>query len=287
MDYSNIHDPKVMQAVAALLSEAVTAEGGMESLAAAVAPPIELAIAERNIVPLALTEHVLPVGEEAKYQKRKSVQAHFVAVGGQVRRQEVNDDDDVTFPIFRVHSAPEVDVSDLKHGNIGKITDMQVEAAEEIRKKLNKRCMDLLSAAVPAGNIIPCVNAGADLTKSAFSQAVGMINDLELVPRFIFIRGQRMVDLNEWDLDNETKRDLLIKGVAKRLAGAGVANPASMNANEVIIIPDKEIGKYAIRTKIAVDAQKGGFKVKFLTWHEAAMGITRPDLVFKIAISSS
>lgn len=284
MDFTNLKDPEVMRAVASLMNEALESPSGLHALAEAVAPPIYLDIQRKNIVPLVLTEHTLGVGQAAKYQKREELAAHYIAVGGQPHRQEVNADTEVEFPIFRVHSTPEVDISDLKHGNIGAITDMQTSASEAIRKLLNAKCAALLTAAAPAGNTVTVT--GGKLTDDGFWEAVGKIEDLELQPRQILIRGSRMGDLKGWDLDDAGKAELRAKGVFKTLAGAGLINTASMATNTLIIVPDMEVGKYAIRTAIATDPRKDGFKVGFLTWHECAMGITRPDLVFKITITA-
>lgn len=284
MNFKNIRDAATMKAAAALLHEAATVEGGMEALAAAVAAPIQLEIERRNIVPLVLTQHDLAAGESAKYQKVKGLTAHYIAVGGQPRREEVNADSEVEFPVFRVHSTPEIDISDLKHGNVGKLADLQTAAARAIRKQLNAKVAILLSAAATGTNIVTV--SGGKLTDTAFYEAVGKIEDLELTPRLVLLRGQRMIDLKGWTLDEEGKKEFREKGVLKALGGAGLINSASMATDEVVLVPDEEIGKYAIRTPVAVDPQKKGFKVGFLTWHECAMGITRPDLVFKVKINS-
>lgn len=284
MDYSNIHDPAVMQAIAQLMNEAVSTQGGMVALAEAVGPPIYLEIQRKNIVPLCLTQHNLQPGQSAKHSKREEVQAHYIAVGGQPRVQEINADQEVEFPIFRLHSKPEVDISDLKHGNIGSIADMQSSAAEAIRKQLNSKVTALLSAAVPTANKVTV--SGGLLTDDAFYECVGRIEDLELSPRYVLIRGQRMVDLKGWTTDDEGKKELREMGVFKRLANAGIINSASVATDEVIILPDMEVGKYDIRTPIGVIPESNGFKVGFLTWHECAMGITRPELVFKVKITA-
>ena len=284
MDFSNIRDPEVMEAVASLMNEAVTVQGGMQALAEAIAPPIRMEMDRKNVVPLVLTQQNLRPGQSAKYQKREGLEAYYIAVGGQPRRQEVNTDQEVEFPIFRIHAKPMVDISDLKNGNIGAITDLQTDAGNALRKQLNARAISLLSAAAPAGNTVTI--SGGTLTDTAFYEAVGKIEDLELTPRFVLIRGQRMIDLKGWTMDDEGKKEFRERGVLKRLANAGLVNTASMALDEVVIIPDAEVGKYAIRTPIAVDPQKSDFKVGFLTWHECAMGVTRPDLVFKVKITA-
>ncbi|MDP2361949.1 MAG: hypothetical protein Q8O14_14565 [bacterium] len=287
MKTNSTKDPQFMETMAALMAESLRTENGLYALAEAVAPVIKLDIERRNIVPLVLTEHTLKAGQEAKYQKRAALRAFYVGVGGQAHRQEVNADTEVTFPIFRIHANPEVDVSDLANGNIGAITDMQTDAANAIRTKLNVKVVDLLSAAaatLPSTNVVTI--SGGKLTDTGLYTAIGKINDLELTPRFILIRGSRIIDLKDFGLDNESRREFVEKGILNRLQGAGLINSASMKTDEVILLPDMEVGKYAIRTALRVDPEKKGFKVGFLTWQECAMGITRPDLVFKVVITA-
>ena len=42
-----------------------------------------------------------------------------------------------------------VDVSVLKHGNIGTLMDIQTSASDEIRKEIDKRTLTVMSAATP------------------------------------------------------------------------------------------------------------------------------------------
>ncbi len=286
MDFKNIHDPAVMQAVAALMSEAVDGgDAGMRALAEAVAPAIALDVKNKNVVPLALTEHNLNPGQSAKYQKREAIDAWYIGNGGQPHRQIIVGTE-VEFPVFRIHSNPMIDISDLKNGNLGAITDMQMAASDEIRKKLSAKCITLLSAAVPSANIVDIDSGGGKFLDTAFYSAVGKIEDQELQPRVVFIRGQNMGDLKGWTMDEEGKAEWRKMGVLKRLAGAGLVNSASVSTTEMLILPSAEVGKYAVRTKIAVMPQAKDFNVGFLTWHECAMGITRPDLCFKVTLTS-
>jgi hypothetical protein len=89
-------------------------------------------------------------------------------------------------------------------------------------------------------------------------------------------------------LDPVTQRELLEKGIIKLYAGASIIKNAAADAGEVLIIPDEEVGKYAVRQTIAVepDKQPSAFKVGFVCWMEAAMGVLRPDLLAKVVITS-
>jgi hypothetical protein len=280
-------DPEFLAAMGALMQESTRTDQGLHALAESVVSVVKMEIDRKNIVPLVLTETQLKAGEESKHAKRRGQRAHYIGVGGQPHRQEVNQDEIVHFPIFRLHSNPSIDVTDLDHGNVGKLTELQTEAASEIRNKLNAKVVTLLSAAAalaPSTNVVTI--SGGKLTDVALGTVISRINDLELNARWILLRGGRLIDLKDFNLDPESRREFIEKGVLNRFGGAGLLNTASMNANEVIILPDHEIGKYDIRTPLKVDPQKSGFRVGFLTYHECAMGITRPDLVHKVVITA-
>jgi len=251
-------------------------EGGMMSIAAAIAPAIYDAIAEKEIASLLLTQHNLPKGEAAKYDKIREVKAYWIAKGGRVHQSNVNDEE-VEFTIDRVASAPQVDISVLQNGDIYRLTDMETWAADAIRKQLNRRAINVISAAVPEGNTVTAT--GGVLTPTALNEAIALIEDKDLAVKYLVLRGARFNDMRDWDLDPVTQRELLEKGIIKN---------ASADAGEVLIIPDEEVGKYAIRQTIAVepDKQPSAFKVGFVCWMEAAMGVLRPDLLAKVVITS-
>ena len=110
------------------------------AIAKAVAPAIYDAIEEKEIASLLLTQHVLPKGESAKYDKIREVNAYWVAKGGQVHESRV-DDEEVEFTIDRIASSPTVDISVLRNGDIYRLTDMETWAADAIRKQLNRRAI--------------------------------------------------------------------------------------------------------------------------------------------------
>ena len=232
-----------------------------------------------------LTQHILPKGEAAKYDKVREVKAYWVARGGQVHQSNINDEE-VEFTIDRVASAPNVDISVLQNGDIYRLTDMETWAADAIRKQLNRRAISVISAAVPDTNVVTVT--GGSLTADALNDAVKILDDKDLALKYIVLRGARFGDMREWTLDPITQRELLEKGVIKLYAGAGIIRNAAADLAEVLLIPDEEVGKYAIRQTIAVepDKQPSAFKVGFVCWMEAAMGVLRPDLLAKIIITS-
>ena len=260
-------------------------EGGMMAIAAAIAPAIYDAIVEKEIASLLLTQHNLPKGEPAKYDKIREVKAYWIAKGGRVHQSNVNDEE-VEFTIDRVASAPQVDISVLQNGDIYRLTDMETWAADAIRKQLNRRAINVISAAVPEGNVVTAT--GGVLTPTALNEAIALIEDKDLAVKYLVLRGARFNDMRDWDLDPVTQRELLEKGIIKLYAGASIIKNASADAGEVLIIPDEEVGKYAIRQTIAVepDKQPSAFKVGFVCWMEAAMGVLRPDLLAKVVITS-
>jgi len=260
-------------------------DGGMMAIAAAIAPAIYDAIVEKEIASLLLTQHNLPKGEPAKYDKIREVKAYWIAKGGRVHQSNVNDEE-VEFTIDRVASAPQVDISVLQNGDIYRLTDMETWAADAIRKQLNRRAISVISAAVPESNTVTIT--GGTLTPGALNEAIALIEDKDLSVKYLVMRGARFNDMREWELDPVTQRELLEKGIIKLYAGASIVKNASADAAEVLIVPDEEVGKYAIRQTIAVepDKQPSAFKVGFVCWMEAAMGVLRPDLLAKVVITS-
>ena len=259
-------------------------DGGMMAIAAAVAPAIYDAIEEREIASLLLTQHNLPKGESAKYDKIREVKAYWVAKGGQVHQSNVNDEE-VEFTIDRVASAPTVDISILRNGDIYRLTDMETWAADAIRKQLNRRAINVVSEAVPSGNVVTAT--GGSLTADALNEAIAIIEDKDMAVKYIVLRGARFNDMRDWDLDPVTQRELLEKGIIKLYAGASIIKNAAADPDEVLLVPDEEVGKYAIRQAIAVepDKQPSAFKVGFVCWMEVAMGVLRPDLLAKVSIT--
>jgi len=278
--------PKEMEAISADIRKAFAdKDGGMMAIAAAIAPAIYDAVAEKEIASLLLTQHNLPKGEPAKYDKIKEVKAYWIAKGGRVHQSNVNDEE-VEFTIDRVASSPNVDISVLQNGDIYRLTDMETWAADAIRKQLNRRAINVISAAVPESNTVTIT--GGTLTLTALNEAIALIEDKDLSVKYLVLRGARFNDMRDWELDPVTQRELLEKGIIKLYAGASIIKNAAADSGEILIVPDEEVGKYAIRQTIAVepDKQPAAFKVGFVCWMEAAMGVLRPDLLAKVVITS-
>jgi hypothetical protein len=272
-----------MARMAQLMSQALESPEGMRALAAAIAAPIEQEIARKEISSLLLTQHTLPKGERPLYQKKPRVKAYWISTEGEIREQQLGQDE-VELSTNRIHSNPMVDVSVLKNGNIGTLMDIQQAAADEIRKEIDKRTITVVSAAVPSANTIEV--AGSVVTAEAMNEAISLLEDLELSAKYIVMRGRRFNDLRGWDLDPQTQNELRTKGVIKNYGTGGILLTASAALNEVLILPEDEVGKMPIRETLKTEAidRKERFKTGWLVWSELGQGILRPDILVKIKL---
>ncbi len=282
-DALDIHSQEYMETMALLMSEALESPEGMQALAAAIAEPISQDIASKEISSLLLTKHTLPKGERPVYQKKPTVKAHWISKDGEAQEQEVGADE-VEFPTNRIHSNPMVDVSVLKNGNIGTLVDIQTSASDAIRKESDRRTITVISAAVPAENTVSVT--GNVLTEEALNEAISIIEDLELTVKYIIMRGRRFNDIRGWDLDPQTSLELRQKGVVKNYGTGGILLTSAMPLDEILIIPDEEIGKLPIREAVKAESidQKTRFKTGWLVWSELGQGVTRPDIIAKIKL---
>ncbi len=279
----DIHSQEYMETMGQLMSEAMESPEGMQALAAAIAAPIEQEIKRKEISSLLLTKHTLPKGERPVYQKKPVVKAFWISKDGEAQEQELGEEE-VEFPTNRIHSNPMVDVSVLKNGNIGTLMDIQSSAADAIRKEMDRRTLTVLSSSVPASNTIEV--AGNVLTEEALNEAISIIEDMELTVKYIVMRGRRFNDIRDWDLDPQTSLELRQKGVVKNYGTGGILLTAAMPMNEILIIPDEEVGKMPVREALKSDSvdKKTRFKTGWLVWSEIGQGVTRPDIIAKIKL---
>jgi len=281
----DVSSPEFMAAMAKLMSEAAGTPEGLHALAAAIAAPIDREIKLREITSLLLTQHNLPVGEPAKYQMRPDLKAYWISKDGDAVESGI-EEEEVEFPIHRIHSMPVVDISVLKHGNVGAMLDIQKAAATEIRKAIDRRTVTVLSAAVPDDQTVTV--AGGALTNAALNEAISIIEDQELRVKYILLRGARANDMREWGLDPQTEREMWLKGIFKIYNGSEIISTAAMALDEVILVAEEEVGKYAIRQKLTTETinETKRFKTGWLAWMEVAQGITRSDLLAKVTITA-
>jgi hypothetical protein len=282
---SSVHTEEFQAVMAQLMAEAAKTPEGLKALAEAIAPPIEQEIDRREITSLLLTKQKLPAGEPAKFQMKPKLKAYWISKDGDAVESGIVEEE-VEFPIHRIHSMPMVDISVLKHGNVGTMLDIQKSAADEIRKAIDVRTVTVLSAAVPQNRTVTV--SGGKLTDEALNQAISFIEDQELAVKYILMRGARANDMRGWGLDPQTKRELQLKGIFKILNGAEIISTAAMGLNEIILLPDEEIGKFAIRQPLTTDTinEVKRFKTGWLAWMEAAHGVLRPDLLAKVVVTA-
>lgn len=272
--------------IAKLLSTAVESPDGMRALAAAIAEPIRQSIETREIASLLFSRHDLPRGERATYQKRPTVRAFWVSVDGDAREVGI-DQEDVDIPTGRIHSNPMVDKSTLKHGNIGSLADILKETANTIRKEIDRRAVSVLSAAVPGGNVVTIT--GGKLTEEGLNQGISILEDKELTVKYIVMRGRRFNDIRSWqNLDPETRLELRQKGIIKNWGTGGILLTSACALDEVLLVPEDEIGKYPVKEKLNTEPIDAAlrFKIGWLAWQECGFGVTRPDLCVKLRITS-
>jgi hypothetical protein len=139
---------------------------------------------------------------------------------------------------------------------------------------------------VPPENTIT-VTSGGKLTEDALNEALSILEDLELAPSTIIMRGARFNDMRSWEgIDPQTKLELRQKGIYKVYGGANILTTAAANMAEVIIVPDEEIGKWAIRQALSTESVYKALKFKtgWLVWMECAQGVTRPEILAKVVI---
>jgi len=279
----DVDSQEYMEAMAALMSEALETPEGLQALAAAIAPPIEREIKRKEISSLLLTRHMLPKGERPVYQKKPQVKAYWISTEGEAREQEIGKEE-VEFPTNRIHTAPMVDISVLRHGNIGSLMDIQTSAADEIRKEIDKRTINVISQAINTANTVEV--SGGVLTDTALNEAISILEDMELSVKYIVMRGARFNDMRSWDLDPQTKEELRVKGVIKVYAGANILITSAADPDEVLLIPDKEVGKMPIREGLKSESvqKQLRFKTGWLIWSEMGQGITRPDILARVKI---
>lgn len=278
-----IQSQQYMETMARLMSEALESPEGMRALAAAIAAPIEQEIKRKEISSLLLTRHNLPKGERPIYQKKPTVKAHWISTEGEAQEQEVGKDE-IEFPTNRIHANPMVDISVLKHGNIGTLMDIQTSAASAIRKEMDRRTITVISSAVPTSNIVEVT--GDTVTDDALNEAISIIEDLELSVKYIVMRGRRFNDMRSWKLDAQTKLELRQKGVIKNYGTGAILLTAAMPLDEIIIVPDEEVGKMPVRENLKTESidQKTRFKTGWLLWSEIGQGITKPDILVKVKL---
>ena len=268
-----------------LMTEAHGNPQKMAALAAALATPVSLVVAEKELVSTFLAQHEVPVGVDLVYDVTDELEAFFIAIGGDPVRSPLTKNQ-IRPEIDRCHSNPVIDINDLRYGNIGKMEDRINAAGVAISKALNMRLFSLLSTAVPAANRVTCT--GGVITEEAMRQLFGKIEDQGLAVKNIVMRGSVSGGLGTFEglLSEQAKEELRLKGSLKIYNGANVFTSANMVAMEVIAIADDEVGKNPVRTMMESKDESKGFNFEALVWTEQGMAITKPSRLAKVTISA-
>lgn len=281
-----VYTKEEMAAFAELMGEAVGSPDGMAALAAAIAPPVMEQIKTREIASMLLTEDVLPVGESPKYQVVPDVRAFWISSTGEARECEIGVTE-IEPSILRVHTYPLINKDTLKHGNVGSLIELQDNAGMAMQKEIDAHAVSVISAAVPAANIITI--SGGKLTETALNSAFSILEDKELVPGKVVMRGARFNDIRSWtSLDNITQNELRSKGILKSWGTADIITSSAASLTEVLVLPKEEIGKMPVREALLVEPDNivKEFKIGFLMWSDRGYCVTRADRCVKIVITA-
>ena len=268
--------------MAADLTEALSNPDGLRAIAAAIQLPISQEIERTIVTPLLLQKHPVQFGETPRFLKMPRVKAYWISRHGEAMSSEV-EEEDCEFPTHKIHSLYMVLTDDLKGGSIGTLQDIQKAVAKEIRRKIDKRTVKVILASVPPENTVSVT--GGKLTEEGMNEAFSLLEDKELRVRTIVMRGRRHNDMRGWRLET-VKDELVEKGIINKYAGAKILLTSAMDANEILILPGDNIGKYLIRQDLTTEAihEPKRFKTGWLAWMNVGMGVLRPDIIAKVKI---
>ena len=269
--------------MARLIVDAMKTPEGLNTIAAAIGPPIASEIQRTEITSRLLTRHKLAPGVEPLYVKKPMVKAYWIDESGQAMASDLKKRK-VRFPTYKVHTMPMVYKDDLKHGNMISLNEIQKMAGAAIRKKIDKRTVRVISAAVPKENTITVT--GGKLTENALNEAMAILEDQELEVKTIVLRGKRRTDIKGWDFDPVTDREFNQKGVFKAYGGAEILFSSVMPEDEVFVLPNEEFGRYPIREELTSETinEVKRFRIGWLVWMQVGQGKTRTDIISKIKI---
>ncbi|HDH97335.1 MAG TPA: hypothetical protein ENF73_06390 [Proteobacteria bacterium] len=273
-----------LEALGKLVREAYE-EGDLRAIAAAVGAPIEQEVKLKEITTLLLQQVDLKPGEEPKFTKRPKVEAYYIDDSGEAVATALGKEE-VTFPFVIISANPMIPVRVLKHGNVGQLLDYAKAAGEAIRKKRDAKTISVFLAAVQDDMNVACT--GGSLTDAALNEAISLLEDKELKPKYIVMRGSRFNDVRAFSLPGQIASELVAKGIIGSYAGAQFLLTSQMPADKVLIVPEQKVGKWAVREPLQTDPieQKTKFMTGWLVWEEAAFGITNPDWIACVTITA-
>jgi len=287
--YTDPGAPEYMVALGELIAEAVEGgPSGMRALADIIAKSIKVAVDARIVTPLILEEHMLPKGADAKYQTKTDIKAVWIAIGAEARKQEITKNE-VVAVCNRIAARPEIDIDDLINGNVGSIRGMITESAKTIRKEIDKRTFTVVDAAIDA-SMSTAITGGA-LTGQGLSDVMSLMQDKELKPSIIAMRGKRAVELSNLSgfSDEMINEALWKKGVLGTYAGAMVLNTMAIpDDKNIYVFPEKDemLGKYPIRSRLKSKITDTGLLYSILSWMNAGQIIINNLKMARLVINT-
>jgi len=275
-------------ALAALGAKALKDPSALQALADMFGKPIQAEIDDTIFTPRLLTEEHPQPGPLPTYPKSGTPKAHWTDKDGDAIVTDIGKDDELIPRPRIIQSTVSVKRSDLTRGNVNAITDKQMLASRVLRNKIDKASIDLISASVPAANVVQC--SGGRLTAAALDAACAKLGDMEdenLDAANIVMRQGRMSDVKSF-LGDLAKEEMRLKGFIAVYNGASVLRTSKISNAEVLILPATEIGKYLVTQDLVVEAETNvrKFEVLFTVWMEIAQLMTRPEYAAKVVITA-
>lgn len=246
--------------------------GGMAALAAVMDEIMEGYVASRSIVTEILEQHDVPPGVTPEYDVPDEMTAYYIAFGAGVTHSPLKANK--TRPeIGRVHCAPLMDRSVFEHGDVGTLASKLTEAGDAIIKAENAYLASLLATAILALGATNNVSiSGGALTMDGLSEAIGLLEDTGNRCASILTRGQH---LEKFQASNSPlfSDDRALKGAVDNYHGAVVYNVKEMAATQVILLPDRYVGKYPMLADIRSEVKTAGFSTEMLVWKEVGYSL--------------
>ncbi len=263
----------------------LAADGDAEAMrlvADAIDVPVQQEFEKLNVIPMMYTEKTLDPGQRAVAQVSPIWNAWYMSIGGDPQ-MEVLGRTEIDVPQDRVYDNPMVDVDTLRNGNLGDLQDIAMKAGWHIRDENCKRGLRLASAAVPASNTIEV--AGDVITPEAWGAALSVLEDQDLRPTRFFMRGAHLNDLRNWlNTSPDTKRESELFGTVRLYADGKLAQTQFMPKSEVLVMPDKEVGRSLISNPLRTIPQNAMFKTGWLVSESRGFLITVPQWMAKIKL---
>ena len=285
-EFSNdFENRSFMETMGAYISEAIGSPKGLKAFASAAREPIKREIERKYITPLLLTKNLATKHYVPRFQITNKIKTSWVSLYGEAESSDFDIDEEIDVPVRKIHTMPMVNIQSLKNGDMNRIFDVQKQAADAIRKEIDRYTLQLISKEVKDENTIKI--SGGTLTENALLDAVSVLEDKNLTPKYIVMRGKRFKDLRGWELDAITKHAFVAKGIIKQYGGAQIIATALLPLNEILIIPDEQIGVFLVNHDLTCEPAEDlkRFKKGWLAWMEVGHAVFHNDIISKVIIN--